>query len=171
MKTKAQICFATQRTPLGRLMVAANGHGVCAVGIGENSTELQNRLKKRFPEASLREDTRSLRGHLASLARYLADPARGLSLPLDIRGTPFQRRVWAVLRKIPLGSTATYQSVARRIGAPKSARAVANACAANNLALVIPCHRVVRADGSLGGYRWGPHRKRALLEAERAARR
>jgi O-6-methylguanine DNA methyltransferase len=171
MKTRSQICFATERTRLGRVLVAANGQGVCAVGIGKNVRELREGLKARFPQAPLLEDSRALRPHLGRLTRYLAAPARRLSLPLDIRGTAFQRRVWAALQKIPMGKTATYQEIARRIGAPKAARAVANACAANKLALVIPCHRVVRADGSLSGYRWGQERKRVLLEAERAASR
>jgi AraC family transcriptional regulator, regulatory protein of adaptative response / methylated-DNA-[protein]-cysteine methyltransferase len=170
-KTKTEVCFATARTALGRAMLAVNRQGVCAVGIGKDSRELRDRLREWFPEASLREDSRSLRRHLGRLVRWLGNPARGLALPLDIRGTVFQRRVWAALQNIPSGTTATYQDVARQIGAPKAARAVANACAANRLALAIPCHRVVRADGSLGGYGWGPERKRALLEAEHAARR
>ncbi len=113
----------------------------------------------------------TLKPYLRRLSRYLEKPAQGLSLPLDIRGTAFQRRVWGALRQIPFGQTATYQEIARRIRAPKAVRAVANACAANRLALVIPCHRVVRTDGSLGGYRWGQDRKRALIEAERAAKK
>ena len=170
MKTNTRICYATAPTRLGRVLIAANQRGVCAVGLGGDTQELWDRLKARFPRSSLCEDQPRLRSHLGKVVRYVADPVRGLSLPLDIHGTPFQRRVWAALQRIPLGTTATYQDIARRIGAPKAVRAVANACAANRLPLAIPCHRVVRSDGSPGGYGCGPERKQALLRAERAAR-
>ena len=168
MKSEAQIRYAIGRTRLGQLLIAANGRGVCAVAIGNSTTEMRAALKTRFPHTHLLEDARSLKLRLRRLSGYLENPTEGLTLPLDIAGTAFQRKVWSALRRIPVGETATYQEIARRIRAPKAARAVANACAANRLALVIPCHRVVRADGSLGGYRWGQDRKRALIEAERA---
>jgi AraC family transcriptional regulator, regulatory protein of adaptative response / methylated-DNA-[protein]-cysteine methyltransferase len=170
MKSESQIRYAFERTRLGRLLVAANGHGVCNISIGNNTTELRAALRSRFPHARLLEDAPSLRPHLQRLSRYLENSSPRLSLPLDISGTAFQRKVWKALRRIPFGETATYQEIARRIRAPRAVRAVANACAANRLALAIPCHRVVRADGSLGGYRWGQNRKRALIEAERAAK-
>jgi O-6-methylguanine DNA methyltransferase len=170
MKSIAQIRYAFARTRLGRVLVAANGHGVCSVSIGTNNEQLLAALKSRFPHARLREDAYSLKPHLDPVRRYMENPTESLSLPLQITGTAFQRKVWKALRQIPSGQTATYQEIARRIRAPRAVRAVANACAANRLALVIPCHRVVRSDGSLGGYRWGQDRKRALIKAECAGR-
>jgi AraC family transcriptional regulator of adaptative response/methylated-DNA-[protein]-cysteine methyltransferase len=162
-----EIAFGLTRTQLGWVLVAMTGKGVCAVELGENERALRTRLSATFPAATLREDTDALAGHLGKVAEYLAAPARGLSLPLDVRGTAFQRRVWEALKDIPAGKTASYGELAKRIGAGSAVRAVAGACAANRIALAIPCHRAVRADGGLGGYRWGLERKRALLAAER----
>ena len=170
MKCETELHYAVGRTRLGRLLIATNGRGVCSVSIGTNSEQLRAALRSRFPHARLVEDAQSLKPHLQRVRRYLDNPAEGLSLPLEIVGTAFQRKVWDALRQIPAGKTATYQEIAGRIRAPKAVRAVANACAANRLALVIPCHRVIRSDGSLGGFRWGQDRKRALIQAERAAR-
>jgi AraC family transcriptional regulator of adaptative response/methylated-DNA-[protein]-cysteine methyltransferase len=162
-----EIRFALQHTDLGWVLLAATGKGVCAVAFGAKRAELRAHLVAAFPRAELREGGAGLGHYLEMLRRYLGAPVRGLSLPLDIRGTAFQQRVWKELQKIRPGSTATYQEVARRIGRPKAIRAVGSACAANQVALVIPCHRAVRTDGGLGGYRWGLERKRALLERER----
>ena len=125
-------------------------------------------LRQRFPGSELVEDAAALATTLAQVVRFVDSPAAGIDLPLDVGGTAFQQRVWRALRKIPAGTTASYADIARRIDAPKSVRAVAQACAANALALAIPCHRVVRSDGALSGYRWGATRKRALLEREAA---
>ena len=154
---------------MGLVLVAATSRGICAVELGSNANALRKQLTEQFPRAALRENKPALENHLAALRQYLSAPAQGLSLPLDINGTAFQRRVWEALRNIPVGHTATYQQIARQVGAPKAVRAVGSACGANKLALAIPCHRVVRTDGSLGGYHWGLQRKRALLEAERRA--
>lgn len=151
---------------LGAILVARNEVGVCAISLGDNGQTLIGELRHRFTNAQPIDDDIELTKALAKLAGYLNDPTFGLQLPLDIQGTPFQLRVWQALREIPMGSTATYTEIAQRIGAPKSARAVARACAANTLAIAIPCHRVVRSDGSLSGYRWGMARKFALLKKE-----
>jgi AraC family transcriptional regulator of adaptative response/methylated-DNA-[protein]-cysteine methyltransferase len=164
------LTFALERTSLGWILLAAGDRGVCAIELGDNPNELRRRLKARFSEASIREDKALLGDEIGRLVRSLATPEAGLSLPLDIRGTAFQQRVWAALQQIPPGRTASYGTIARRIGAPRAARAVARACATNPIALAIPCHRVVREDGSLGGYRWGLDRKRALLEQEKTRR-
>ena len=162
-----EICFAIESCPLGLVLVAATGRGVCAVEMGSNAKVLRKELAGQFPNAALRENKAALAGHLAALQEYLSAPEKGLSLPLDITGTAFQRRVWEALRKIPVGKTATYKEIARQIGAPKAVRAVGSACGANKVALAIPCHRAIRTDGSFGGYRWGVQRKRMLLQGER----
>ena len=164
-----EICFALERSKLGWVLVAATDRGVCSIELGSNAKALRKELAAQFPKATLRENRPALKNHLAALRQYLANPARGLSLPLDIAGTAFQQRVWQALRDIPIGQTATYRQIARQVDAPQAVRAVGSACGANKLALAIPCHRVVRTDGSLGGYRWGIEHKRALLEAERVA--
>ena len=125
-------------------------------------------MRARFPKAVLEEDRTAFAEAVAAVTAHLETPRAGLDLPLDIQGTAFQRRVWQALREIPCGETASYTAIAARIGAPTSSRAVAGACAANTLALAIPCHRVVRQDGGLSGYRWGVARKRALLDRERS---
>lgn len=151
---------------LGKLLVAASGRGVCDIRFGDESDTLLCELKTRFPNAEYVDRDPQFEQQVARVVSMVEAPARSSSLPLDIRGTAFQRRVWDALRAIPAGKTLTYSEVAERIGAPGSARAVAGACAANRLAVAIPCHRVIRHDGSLSGYRWGEDRKRVLLERE-----
>jgi len=163
----AHIRFAVGECSLGSILVAASVRGVCAILLGDNPDALARELQDRFPEAELEAGGEEFEVWVATVVGFVDAPRIGLHLPLDIRGTAFEQRVWQALRDIPPGSTATYSEVAQRIGAPKAARAVAGACAANPLAVAIPCHRVVRTDGSLSGYRWGVERKRALLEAER----
>lgn len=162
-----RVRFSIVESPLGRLMVAATERGVCAVTLGEDDAELEAALRRELPNADLRRADSDLEAWTQRVVAHLANAAEPLELPLDVRATAFQLRVWSALREIPAGSTASYGEVAERIGAPSAARAVARACASNPVALVIPCHRVVRGDGGLGGYRWGTERKRRLLEAER----
>ena len=160
------IRFAMGRTDLGWVLVAGAGRGVCVINLGDSREALIEALTARFVRAERREgDPESVRW-VCRVTESIVSPRRGLDLPLDIRGTDFQRRVWRELRRIPIGRTASYAEVARRIGKPGSARAVARACASNPLALAVPCHRVVRSDGDPGGYRCGVERKRALLERE-----
>jgi AraC family transcriptional regulator, regulatory protein of adaptative response / methylated-DNA-[protein]-cysteine methyltransferase len=164
-----EICHAIGRSSLGCVLVAATRRGVSAILIGDDPAELRADLKERFPKAKFIEPSAAFTELVAEVIRFVDDPKHtpGLALPLDIRGTTFQRRVWEALRAIPSGETVTYGEVARRIGAPHAVRAVASACGANKLAVAIPCHRVISADGSLAGYRWGVERKRRLLERER----
>jgi AraC family transcriptional regulator of adaptative response/methylated-DNA-[protein]-cysteine methyltransferase len=164
-----EIAFATGKSTLGTVLVARTARGVCAILIGSKAAELTVDLAARFPENTLVRDDRRLDGDLPKILRFIEDPTAGLDLDLDIHGTPFQRRVWDALCGIRAGCTVTYAALARRIGEPGSARAVANACAANAIALAIPCHRVVRRDGTFSGYRWGVERKRALLAREAQA--
>jgi AraC family transcriptional regulator of adaptative response/methylated-DNA-[protein]-cysteine methyltransferase len=162
------IRFAVGECSLGHVLVAATDKGVCAVQFGDDPDELVHALEERFPHAELvggDPDFESVMAQAVGLVEHPADP---VDLPLDIRGTAFQERVWNALRQVPAGTTTTYQELARGFGAPTTARAVANACAANAIAVAIPCHRVVRTDGSLAGYRWGVERKRALLDREAA---
>jgi len=167
--TGETIRFAVGECSLGSLLVAASGKGVCAISIGDDPDKLVAELKDRFPKAQLIGDDRQFEHVVAQVIRFVEAPRIGLDLPLDIRGTAFQRRVWKALRDIPAGTTASYSDVAKRIGSPKSVRAVAGACAANTIAVAIPCHRVLRSGGAVSGYRWGVERKRALLEKEQAA--
>ena len=141
---------------------------MCAILLGDEPGPLLEQLQDKFPRANLIGADRDFERLVAQVVGFIEAPAIGLDLPLDLQGTVFQERVWQALRSIPLGSTASYAEIAQRIGAPKSMRAVAQACAANSLAVAIPCHRVVRSDGSLSGYRWGVERKRQLLEREAA---
>jgi AraC family transcriptional regulator of adaptative response/methylated-DNA-[protein]-cysteine methyltransferase len=157
------------RTALGWLAVAATARGVCALELGASRAELAERIGRRFARATLVAADAELEGWLAAIGAFVAAPARGLDLPLDVRGTAFQQRVWRALQEIPSGATVSYGELARRVGAPSSARAVARAVATNPVALAIPCHRVIAADGGLSGYRWGVARKRKLLERERSA--
>jgi len=161
-----QIQFAVGQCSLGSILVAASDKGICAILMGDSPDELINDLEKRFPKAEFIGGDRDFEQRIALVIGLVETPQSGLNLPLDIRGTAFQQRVWQALQTIPAGSTLSYSQLAERIGAPKSARAVASACAANPLAIAIPCHRVVRSDGSLSGYRWGIERKRTLLNRE-----
>jgi AraC family transcriptional regulator of adaptative response/methylated-DNA-[protein]-cysteine methyltransferase len=162
----ATIRFAVGECSLGSILVAATDIGVCAMSFGDDPEVLVRGLQDRFSKARLIGGDREFERLVAKAVAFVEAPALGLDLPLDMRGTAFQQRVWQALREILPGSTATYSEIARRIGAPKAVRAVAQACASNPIAVAIPCHRVVRTDGSLSGYRWGIARKRALLERE-----
>lgn len=163
-----QIKFAIGACSLGRILVAATERGIAAIAFGEDDEALRRGLEGRFPNADLEPADPSFQSSLKAVIDAVETPARGLDLPLDIRGTAFQTRVWEALREIPQGATASYASIAARIGKPKAVRAVAAACAANPLAVAIPCHRAVRSDGGLAGYAWGAERKRALLARESA---
>jgi AraC family transcriptional regulator of adaptative response/methylated-DNA-[protein]-cysteine methyltransferase len=165
-----EIFFASRESTLGTVLVARNSLGICAILIGSEVGQLTADLSERFPQSTPTRDDRRLAADLETILAFIATPQGGLDLELDIHGTPFQRRVWDALCAIPCGRTVTYAALARRIGEPGSARAVANACAANAIALAIPCHRVIRSDGTLSGYRWGVERKRALLAREALAR-
>ena len=161
-----QIRFAIGQCSLGAILVAQSDRGVCAILIGDDPDTLAHELQDRFPKAQLIGGDRAFERLVARVVGFVEAPRIGLDLPLDVRGTAFQQRVWQALRDIPAGRTASYTEIAARIGAPTAARAVAQACAANALAVAIPCHRVVRSDGALSGYRWGVERKRTLLERE-----
>lgn len=161
-----EIRFAVGECSLGSILVAQSSRGVCAILLGDDPEVLMRDLQDQFPRAHLIGGDAGFEQLVARVVGFVEAPALGLDLPLDVRGTAFQQRVWQALRNIPAGSTASYTEIAKRIGAPKSVRAVAQACAANALAVAIPCHRVVRNDGALSGYRWGVERKRALLERE-----
>lgn len=164
-----QIHFAVGQCSLGSILVAASARGVCAILLGDDPDALVRDLEDRFPRAQLIGGDADFERLVARVVGLVEAPRTGLDLPLDLRGTAFQRRVWRALQAIPPGTTASYAEIAERIGAPGSARAVGRACAANTLAVAIPCHRVVRCDGGLSGYRWGVERKRALLERESGA--
>jgi AraC family transcriptional regulator, regulatory protein of adaptative response / methylated-DNA-[protein]-cysteine methyltransferase len=161
-----EIRFAIGACSLGSILVASSERGVCAILLGDDPDALVHELQDRFPRSNLIGGDSEFEQLVAKVVGFIEAPAIGLDLPLDIRGTAFQQRVWQALRKIPAGSTASYTEIAKRIGSPKSVRAVSQACAANTLAVAIPCHRVVRNDGALSGYRWGVERKRALLKRE-----
>ncbi len=165
----SEIRFAIGACSLGAILVAQSERGVCAILLGDDPDALARELQDRFAKARLIGGDRDYERLVAQVVGFIEAPAIGLDLPLDVRGTAFQQRVWQALREIPAGSTASYGEIARRIGAPTAARAVAQACASNLLAVAIPCHRVVRNDGGLSGYRWGVPRKRALLEREAQA--
>ena len=167
--TGEAIRFALGQCSLGAILVAATEKGVCAIALGDEPEPLLRELEDRFPAAELIGGDKDFERLVATVIGAVEAPRLGLDLPLDLRGTAFQQRVWQALRKIPAGKTTTYSDVARRIGKPDAIRAVAAACAANQLALAIPCHRVVRRDGDLAGYRWGIARKRALLDREKKA--
>ncbi|MGQ9724273.1 MAG: methylated-DNA--[protein]-cysteine S-methyltransferase [Tepidimonas sp.] len=148
------------------MLIAATARGLRAIGLGDGTEPLLADLQRRYPWASIEDGDETLRDWLWQVTAAVEEPRRALSLPLDIRGTAFQQRVWTLLRTIPPGQPLSSGEGARRLGAPRAARAVAQACSANPLAVAVPCHRVVAHDGSLGGYRWGLERKRALLERE-----
>lgn len=162
-----EIRFAIGECTLGSILVAASKSGVCAIALGNDPQVLVRDLQDRFAGAKLIGGDKKFERTVASVVGFVESPARGLDLPLDVRGTTFQQRVWQALQKIPVGTTATYTQIAQRIKAPRAVRAVAAACAANVLAVAIPCHRVVRIDGGLAGYRWGVARKRELIARER----
>ncbi|KOP53659.1 6-O-methylguanine DNA methyltransferase [Pseudomonas coronafaciens pv. porri] len=160
------IRFALGESSLGSILVATSSKGICAISLGDDPDVLIEGFQDRFPNANLIGADPEFEALVAKVVGFVQSPATGLALPLDIRGTVFQERVWQALRGIPAGSTVTYTKIATQIGMPSAVRAVANACGANTLAVAIPCHRVVRSDGSLSGYRWGVERKRKLLEIE-----
>ena len=160
------IRFAVGECSLGSILVAATEKGVCAILLDDDPEALVHDLQDRFPRAELIGGDQRFEGLVAKVVGLVEAPALGLDLPLDVRGTAFQQRVWQALREIPAGSTVSYAEIAARIGSPKAVRAVAQACASNAIAVAIPCHRVVRNDGALSGYRWGVERKRVLLERE-----
>ncbi len=160
------IRFATAKSSLGYILVARSEKGICAILLADHAQSLERDLRQRFPQARLAGRDADTEALLAKAARVVENPRLAIDFPLDVRGTAFQRRVWQMLRTIPAGSTVSYADVARRIGAPRSVRAVAQACGANALAVVVPCHRVARSDGTPSGYRWGAERKRVLLERE-----
>ncbi len=163
---ETEIRFAIGQCALGAILVAQSERGICAIALGDDPEALARELQDQFPRARLIGGDAAFEAMVAKVVGFVEAPRLGLDLPLDVRGTAFQQRVWQALREIPAGATASYSDIAQRIGAPKSVRAVAQACGANALAVAIPCHRVVRSDGGLSGYRWGVERKSALLERE-----
>jgi AraC family transcriptional regulator of adaptative response/methylated-DNA-[protein]-cysteine methyltransferase len=165
VRVDEDIRFAIAESALGFVLVARSTRGLCAVLLGDSAAALGRDLRRRFPHARLLNGAADEES-LSEVVRALEDPRHACSLPLDLRGTPFQRRVWRALQGIPAGRTVSYAELARRIGAARAVRAVAQACGANALAVLVPCHRVVRSDGALSGYRWGSERKRALLARE-----
>lgn len=162
----ARLHFAVGESSLGAILVAKSELGVCAILLGDDPVQLVQQLQDKFPQANLVGGDAEFEQWVAQVVGCVEAPKLGLGLPLDIRGTAFQQRVWQALREIPIGETASYADIASRIGSPTAVRAVAGACAANILAVAIPCHRVIRQDGALSGYRWGVERKRLLLERE-----
>ncbi|MCK9801332.1 bifunctional DNA-binding transcriptional regulator/O6-methylguanine-DNA methyltransferase Ada [Pseudomonas sp. MAFF 302030] len=165
----SDIRFAVGQCSLGAILVAQSSRGVCAILLGDDPNVLVHDLQDKFPRANLQGAVPEFEQLIAHVVGFIEAPGIGLNLPLDLRGTAFQERVWQALQSIPVGTTASYAEIAQRIGAPKATRAVAQACGANCLAVAIPCHRVVRSDGQLSGYRWGVERKRQLLEREGAS--
>ncbi|HKO88183.1 MAG TPA: bifunctional DNA-binding transcriptional regulator/O6-methylguanine-DNA methyltransferase Ada [Burkholderiales bacterium] len=162
----AQIRFAVAQCSLGAILVAQSDKGICAIALGDDPNALVRELQDRFPKAAFVGADRKFEKLVAQVIGFVEEPKLGLNLPLDLRGTAFQQRVWQALQKIPAGKTLSYTEIAKRIGLPTAVRAVASACAANTIAVAIPCHRVVRTDGSLSGYRWGVERKRSLIDRE-----
>jgi AraC family transcriptional regulator of adaptative response/methylated-DNA-[protein]-cysteine methyltransferase len=163
----ANITFAIAPTPLGRLLIATTERGLCAVRFGDNASDLEQGLRKEFHAAELHRDDAAMQRYVKPLLASIRGENTTVDLPLDVRATAFQMKVWEKLRQIPRGETRSYGEVAREIGQPRAVRAVARACASNPVALAVPCHRVVRSDGGLAGYRWGMERKKKLLERER----
>jgi AraC family transcriptional regulator of adaptative response/methylated-DNA-[protein]-cysteine methyltransferase len=163
------IRFTCVKTTLGWALVAATERGICMTALGDDKAPLEADLRRRFPAALIWPADGQLARWAERIVRFITDPGDQPDLPLDIRGTAFQARVWRALQKVPPGKTATYTEIAAALGQPRAVRAVAAACAANKLALLVPCHRIVRQDGDLAGYRWGIERKRALLASESAA--
>jgi AraC family transcriptional regulator of adaptative response/methylated-DNA-[protein]-cysteine methyltransferase len=168
-RTNVFVRFAIGGCSLGSILVAKSERGVCAILLGNDPTLLMQNLRDQFPKAELIADVNGFEDLVAKVVGAMEKPRAGLELPLDIQGTVFQHKVWNALQQIPVGSTATYAEIANRIGIPAATRAVAQACGANSLAIAIPCHRVIRSDGTLSGYRWGVECKRALLQREAQA--
>lgn len=162
----ARIRFALGKCSLGAILVAQSEKGLCAISLGDDPEALVHELQDRFPQAELVGGDRKFEKLVAQVVGFVEAPHMGLQLPLDLRGTAFQQRVWQALQKIPPGKTLSYATLAKRLGMPKAVRAVAGACAANTIAVAIPCHRVIRTDGKLSGYRWGVERKQSLLKQE-----
>jgi len=162
-----QIRYGVAKSPIGTMLVGATERGVCSISFGDTEQELETLLRAEFAQAEITRDDESLSAWLGTLVHHLEGETPDARLPLDIRATAFQRKVWDFLQTIPYGETMSYSQIAARIGHPKATRAVASACARNVVAIAIPCHRVVRDDGGLGGYRWGLHRKRVLLDNEK----
>jgi AraC family transcriptional regulator of adaptative response/methylated-DNA-[protein]-cysteine methyltransferase len=162
-----RIGFAVRPSPLGLLLVAATERGIAFLGLGEHEQRLERELREELPKAVLVRDDGGLGGFVEPVLKHLAGKLPHVDLPLDVRATAFQRRVWQELRKIPLGTTTTYKRIAEALGRPTAARAVARAVATNPVSVLIPCHRVIRGDGNLGGYRWGLERKERLLDREK----
>lgn len=169
--TGAQVRFALAQCALGAILVAASEKGICAISLGDDPAALLRELEDRFPKAELIAGDATFESTVAKVIAFVEKPGIGLDLPLDVQGTAFQERVWRALRKIPAGRSVTYAELAAKIGAPAAVRAVASACAANTIAIAIPCHRVVRKGGALSGYRWGIARKRSLLDRESAKKK
>lgn len=163
------LAFATIQCELGWVLVARSERGIRAILLGDDPITLTRDFQQRFPGATPSTGDPEFEHLMAKVVEAMETPGRKLDYPLDVQGTVFQQRVWRTIRDIPRGSTASYSQIAERIGSPRSIRAVAQACAANHLAVAIPCHRVVRSDGGLSGYRWGVERKRALLQRETLA--
>jgi AraC family transcriptional regulator of adaptative response/methylated-DNA-[protein]-cysteine methyltransferase len=162
-----EIGYTIAPSPLGRLLVAGTARGISAVYLGDADERLEAELRREYPEAKITKNSAAVSGWVKQLVRHLSGKQPQLDLPLDVAATAFQRRVWEHLQDIPYGATRTYSDISRALGRPSATRAVARACATNPVSIVIPCHRVVRGDGSLAGYRWGIERKQALLEREK----
>jgi len=170
--SRERIQYGLGECSLGSVLVAVSEKGICAISLGDTPDQLVNALRNQFPRADLVEGDQGFEQIMGKLIAFIESPNLGLNLPLDIRGTAFQQRVWDVMRRIPFGQTISYTDLARQAGASaQSVRAVATACAANKIAVAIPCHRVVRLSGNLSGYRWGVERKKALLQRERVGSR
>ncbi|MEM8671451.1 MAG: methylated-DNA--[protein]-cysteine S-methyltransferase [Planctomycetota bacterium] len=166
------VSAAVVETAIGPMLIAASTAGVRWIEFHDDASHLESSLRKRFPKTADRGESdvnESLSCWIRSIQESLVDPKAAIDIPLDIQGTPFQQQVWKALVQIPMGATLTYAELARQIGRPTATRAVASACASNDLAIAIPCHRVIRSDGGLGGYRWGIDRKATLLEREQSA--
>jgi AraC family transcriptional regulator of adaptative response/methylated-DNA-[protein]-cysteine methyltransferase len=166
-----EIHYTIVDSPLGRLLVGATDRGVSAVYLGDSDAHLEAELRKEYPRAEIRRDNAGLAAAVSAILKHMSGREPHLDLPLDVQATAFQRRVWEELRRIPYGETKTYSEVARAIGRPTAIRAVARACATNPVSVVVPCHRVVRRDGNLAGYRWGLEVKRKLIAREEAGRK
>ena len=164
--TITDVRFTLATCDLGWALVAATRSGICAIMLGDDTVALEAALHMQFPQAHRTDDAPDLIDWITRVRAYIATPEHGLELPLHVQGTAFQQRVWAALQAIPPGSTVSYAELAARLGNPRAVRAVAHACASNPIAIAIPCHRVIRSDGTLSGYRWGAARKQALLERE-----